>query len=185
MNRILLIFSALLVFAAVGFGQPRPVDTSSKAAASTAAKRAPASFEAKYEGGMFGYSDREVGTLKFDDENQRLVFFGKDQKEKFGIPYRSVQVIYPQSKSVTSTTGNVVRSIPLPGAMLGGLIKEKRRYLVLHFDDPDIESARGLVNFKIEDKDLLDSVIMSLAEKANLQQRGDAYYRPKKIKTEI
>ena len=53
---------------------------------------------------------KEDGTLKFDDENERLVFFGKDQKEKFQIPYKSVLVIYPQSKSVTSTTGNVVRT---------------------------------------------------------------------------
>ena len=69
--------------------------------------------------------------------------------------------------------------------MLGGLIKEKRRYLILHFDDPDVEAARGIVNFKLEDKELLDSVIQSLAGKANLTQRGDAYYRPKKIKNEI
>ncbi len=122
--------------------------------------------------------------LKFDDDNQRLVFFGKDQKEKFSIPYKSVQVIYPQSRSVTSTTGQVVRNIPLPGAFLDTLIKEKRRYLVLHFDDPDVE-ARGLVNFKLDNKELLDSVLQSLAGKANLTQRGDAYYRPKKIKNEI
>jgi hypothetical protein len=129
---------------------------------------------------MFGYSEKEVGMLKFDDENQRLVFFGKDQKEKFHIPYKPVLLNYPQSTSLTSTTGHVVQNIPLPGSMLGGLIKEKRRYLVLHFSDPDVEAARGLVNFKLENKVLLDSVIQSLAGKANLTQRGDAYYRPKK-----
>jgi hypothetical protein len=152
---------------------------------SSPAKTAPPSFPAKYEGGMFGFNEKEVGTLKFDDDNQRLVFFGKDQKEKFHIPYKSVLVIYPQSKSVTSTGGNVVRHIPLPGAGLAGLIKEKRRYLVLHFDDPDVEAARGLANFRLDNKELLDSVIQSLAGKAKLTQRGDAYYRPKKIKNEI
>jgi len=134
---------------------------------------------------MFGFNEREVGTLKFDDDNQRLVFFGKDLKEKFHIPYKSVLVIYPQSKSVTSTAGSVISHIPLPGAGLAGLMREKRRYLVMHFDDPDVEAARGLVNFKLEDKALLDSVIQSLAGKAKLTQRGDAYYRPKKIKNEI
>ena len=42
--------------------------------------------------------------------------------------------------------------------------------------------VKGLVNFKIADKELLDSVIQTLAEKAKLQQRGDAYYRPKAVK---
>ncbi len=184
MKRIYFLIIALFLCASGAFAQPRPVDASSKPATAAAVKPAPASFEAKYEGGMFGYNSKEVGMLKFDDDNQRLVFFGKDQKEKFSIPYKSVQVIYPQSKSVTSTTGQVVRNIPLPGAFLGGLIKEKRRFLVMHFDDPDVE-ARGLVNFKLENKELLDSVILSLAGKANLTQRGDAYYRPKPIKNEI
>ena len=51
--------------------------------------------------------------------------------------------------------------------------------------DPDVEAAKGVVNFKLEDKALLDSVIQSLAGKAKLTQRGDAYYRPKQIKNEI
>lgn len=183
MNRVLFLSIALFLFAVAGFAQPRPVDSSSKPAAGE--HRAPPSFAAKYEGGMFGYSDKEEGTLKFDDLNERLVFFGKDQKEKFHIPYKSVLVIYPQSKSVTSTTGNVVSAIPLPGSFLGGFIKEKRRYLVMHFDDPDVEAAKGLVNFKLENKELLDSVLLSLAGKAHLEQRGDAYYRPKKVKNQI
>jgi hypothetical protein len=184
MNRILLLIIALFVSASASFAQPRPVEATAKPVAAPA-NPAPPSFEAKYEGGMFGYNEKEVGTLKFDDDNQRLVFFGKDAKEKFQIPYKSVLVIYPQSKSVTSTTGNVVSHIPLPGAGLAGLIKEKRRYLVMHFDDPDVEAAQGVLNFKLENKELLDSVLQTLAGKAQLTQRGDAYYRPKKIKNEI
>ena len=185
MKRIYFLIIALFLCAFAASAQPRPVDASTKSTMTHAASAAPPSFEAKYEGGMFGYNQKETGMLKFDDDNQRLIFFGKDQKEKFSIPYKSVLVIYPQSRSVTSTTGNVVRNLPLPGAMLGGLIKEKRRYLILHFDDPDVEAARGVVNFKLDDKALLDSVIQSLAGKANLTQRGDAYYRPKKLKNEI
>jgi len=182
MNRIHFLLIALFLGAVSISAQPRPIEASPKIINALPVAPAPISFEAKYEGGMFGYTEKEVGTLRFDDENQRLVFFGKNQKEKFAIPYQSVLVIYPQSKSVTSTTGNVVSHIPLPGASLAGLIKEKRRFLVLHFDDPDVEAAKGLVNFKLETKELLDSVIQSLAGKANLQQRGDAFYRPKKVK---
>jgi hypothetical protein len=185
MKRIYFLIIALFLGSGAVAAQPRPAETSSKPTSTVAAKPAPPSFEAKYEGGMFGFSKKETGTLKFDDDNQRLVFFDKQQNERFHIPYKSVQVIYPQSRSVTSNTGNVVRNIPLPGAFLGGLIKEKRRYLILHFDDPDVEAARGMVNFKLSNKALLDSVIQSLAGKADLQQRGDAYYRPKKIKNEI
>src|SRR5215204_5551384 len=176
MNRIFLVSIALFLGTSAAFAQPRPVEASPKERAVFPA--APVSFEAKYEGGMFGYNEKEVGTLKFDDANNRLVFLGKDQKEKFQIPYKSVLVIYPQSKSVTSTTGNVVSHVPLPGASLAGLLREKRRYLVLHFNDPDVEAAQGVLNFKLENKELLDSVLQTLAGKARLTQRGDAYYRP-------
>ncbi|MDQ3798804.1 MAG: hypothetical protein M3384_05085 [Acidobacteriota bacterium] len=157
--------------------QPRPVET--KAPPTAPPKPAPQSFAAKYEGGMFGFSEKEQGTLKFDDINERIVFFGKDQKEKFGIPYDAMLIIYPQSQSVRTTTGNVVRALPLPGAMLGGLIREKRRYLIVHYQDTDVD-AKGIVNFRIEDKELLDSVLATLAEKAEMKLRGDAYVRPKK-----
>ena len=184
MKRIYFLILALCAFAGAAFAQPRPVEPASTLPSNPKAlpiAPAPASFAAKYEGGMFGFSKKEEGTLKFDDDNQRLIFIGKDQKEKFHIPYDAVLVIYPQSKSVTSTAGQIVKNVPLPGAMLGGLIKEKRSYMILHFEDPDIEAARGIVNFKLATKELLDSVIQSLAGKADLAQRGDAFYRPKKI----
>lgn len=182
MKKLVLFSIFVLSLSAAAFAQPRPVERSNLP--STPAKPAPVSFEAKYEGGLFGFSEKETGTLKFDDGNQRIVFLGKNQKEKFGIPYSSLIVVSPQSNSVTSTTGNVVSHIPLPGAGLAGFIKEKRRYLVLQFSDADAD-ARGIVNFKIENKELLDSVIQTLGEKAKLTQRGDAYYRPKAAKSEI
>jgi len=178
MRYLILICSVIFLAAVVAtFGQPRMME---KPVSSAPAKpAAPPSFEAKYEGGMFGYSTREVGTLKFDDDNLRLVFYGADKKEKFSINYEDLNVIYPQSKSVTSTTGTVVSHIPLPGAGLGSYIKEKRLYLVVQFKDPDAD-VEGLVNFKLENKELLDSVLQTLGQKARMQQRGDAYYRPKK-----
>lgn len=163
------------------YAQPRPMEKQPDIKP-TPTPAPPQSFPAKYEGGMAGYS-KEQGTLKFDDENERLVFFGKEGKELFGIPYASMLVIYPQSQSVQTTAGKVVSVVPYVG-LLGGFIKEKRRYLVVHFDDPDIENAKGLTNFKLESKEILDSVIFALAGKANLKQRGDAYYRPSKKKPE-
>lgn len=182
MKKFGLISFIVLSMSVIAFAQPRPAEKSSTPG--VAVRPAPASFSAKYEGGLFGFNDKEAGTLKFDDDNQRVVFLGKDHKEKFGIPYASVIVVSPQSRSVTSTTGNVVSHIPLPGAGLAGLIKEKRRYMMLQFNDPDAD-ARGVVSFKIENKELLESVIRSLGEKAKLTQRGDAYYRPRVVKTEI
>ncbi|HEV7645090.1 MAG TPA: hypothetical protein VGO50_14190 [Pyrinomonadaceae bacterium] len=174
------LFLGLFVFAMGTFAQPRVADKPS-IGDPDAPKPAPApeSFEAKYEGGIFGYSKKEMGTLKFDDANSRLVFFGKDKKEKLSVPYKSMLVIYPQSQSVQSTTGKVVSVIPY-GSIFGGFIKEKRRFLVINFDDPDVE-VRGLVNFKLETKELLDSVIYTLGQKAAMKPRGDAFYREKKI----
>jgi len=157
------------------FAQPRIAE---KKPADSPAALAPVSFKAKYEGGMFGFSRKETGTLRFDDGNRRLVFFSKDNKELFTIPYKALVVIYPQSQSVRSTTGTVVGAIPLPGAGIAGMfIKEKKRYLIINFDDPDM-NAKGTASFKLESKELLDSVIQTLGNKAEMQKRGDAFYRP-------
>lgn len=183
MKKTVFLATAFFLFAFTTFAQPRPVDK--EVAPAVKPKPAPSSFEAKYEGGLFGFTDKEKGMLKFDDENERLVFFGKDNKERFGIPYKSLNVVSPQSRSVTSNTGNVVGAIPLPGAgILGGFIKEKRQYVVIQFNDPDAD-ARGTTSFKLDNKELLDSVIQSLGEKAQLKQRGDAFYRPRPKTTEI
>ena len=180
MKQLLFAMYLLLLLASAIVAQPRPIEKS----ANPNTKPAPAAFEAKYEGGLFGFTEKAEGTLKFDDENGRLVFYGKTQKEMFSIPFESLIVIYPTSESVTSTAGNVVKNIPLPGAGLAGLIKEKRRYLVMQFDDPDAD-VKGMVNFKIENKELLDSVIQTLGIKANMTQRGDAFYRPRTPKNPI
>jgi len=166
---------AFLCFANI-YAQPRLVVNKTE---KNPAALAPASFEAKYEGGMFGFSRKEVGTIRFDDANFRLVFFSKQNKELFSIPYKAMIVIYPQSQSVQSTTGKVIQNIPLPGAGLAGIfMKEKKRYLIINFDDPELD-AKGTVNFKLDDAKMLGSAIQTLGDKAEMQQRGDAFYRPK------
>ncbi len=86
--------------------------------------------------------------------------------------------VYTGTKSVRSGAGTAVSVIPLPGAGLAGLIREKRRYLVNHFSDADVE-ARGVANFKIENEQMRVAVIHTLGAKAKLTQRGDAYVRPR------
>jgi hypothetical protein len=178
MKKILFVFALCLSFLTIAISaQPRPVD---KNADDKVIPPAPASFEAKYEGGMLGYNKKEKGSLKFDDINERIVFYGKDNKEVFAIAYSSMLAISPQSQSVRSTAGTVVSAIPILGAGLaGGFIKEKRRYIVIQYADSDAD-VRGITNFKIENKDLLDSVIKTLGEKAEMKKRGDSYIRSRK-----
>lgn len=172
-----------LVFAAFIFlflsvsasAQPRPAENSKQVQTS------PQTVEARYEGGMFGYSKKESGYLRMDDENERVIFLNKEKKELFGLPYASLLVLYPNSQSVTSTTGNVVRHIPLPGAGLAGLLKERRRFMVVQFSDPDV-AVNGTTSFKIDRKEVLDSLMHTLAGKAGLTQRGDSYYRARNSK---
>lgn len=176
MKRILFYLIFTFLCAAAVYAQPRMISTKTEKTPPAISQTA---FETKYEGGMFGFSRKEEGTIKFDDANFRLVFFSKENKELFSIPYKSMIVIYPQSQSVQSTTGKVVQNVPIPGAGLAGVfIKEKRRYLIINFDDPELD-AKGTVNFKFEEAKLLDSAIQTLGDKAEMQQRGDAYFRPK------
>lgn len=180
MKKIILIFSLILGCGIIAFAQPRPIDKTTTE--NKTVQPAPESFAAKYEGGVYGFSKKEEGTLKFDDGNERFVFLGKDGKEKFAIPYKSMLIIFPQSQKVQSTTGKVVSVVPYAG-LLGGFIKEKRQYLIINYDDPDVD-AKGTINFKLDNKELLDSVLVALAQKAELKQRGEAYYRPKSVKIE-
>ncbi len=180
----ILFLSVMVLFGCASFAaaQPRIVEKKPEKTQQTATL-APVSFKAKYEGGMFGFSEKETGTIKFDGSNQRLVFFGKDNKEMFGIPYDAIQIIYPQSKSVQSTGGKVMQQIPLPGAGIAGIfMKDKIRYMIVNFDDPEV-NAKGTVNFKFDTQQMLTSAIQTLGSKAEMQQRGDAFYRPKKTPT--
>jgi hypothetical protein len=157
---------------------PQPAQTTAKPSP------APQSFQAQYGGGMFGYTEKVKGTLNFDDLNQRLVFRNKEGKEMFALPYRSLLVVEGTSRSYTPTGATVASVIPLPGAGLFGFIKSKHRYLTLMFDDPDSD-VRGGTSFKVANKDLLLSAIYTLGEKAELKQRGDAFYRPREVQKPV
>jgi len=124
----ILFVSVMVFFVCASFAAAQPRIVEKKPEKAQPVTLASITFKAKYEGGMFGFSEKETGTLKFDGNNRRLVFFGKNNKELFGIPYDAIEVIYPQSKTVQSTGGKVMERIPLPGAGIAGIfMKNKTR----------------------------------------------------------
>jgi len=173
MKKILILAAAVCCFAGLAFAQPRPADKPAPDPATT-----PDSYQARYEGGVFGASAKEKGTIKFDDANSRVVFFREGEKEMFSIPYESLLTVFPDSKDSVPQSGKVISALPLPGAGLAGLMNKSTKYANLTFDDPDFD-AKGTASFRFDDKALLLAFIHKLGAKAKLKQRGDAYYRPK------
>jgi hypothetical protein len=171
--------AVLFVSAAAAHAQ-RPRVTADTPAASTAPTPAPApqSVKAKYEGGVTGFMQKQTGTLQFNDDEKRLLFRDKTGREYFSLPYDALAAIWPDKKARRTTTGTVVSNIPLPyGAnMLGLLMREKVRYLVVQYDDPDTR-VTGVTSFKLDSQQLLTSVLHTLAGKAELKQRGDGFVR--------
>jgi len=174
----------LMLSAVSGQAQrPRvPADSPATPSASSAPTPAPApqSVKAKYEGGVTGFMKKQTGTLQFHDEEQRLIFREKTGREYLSLPYKSLAAIWPDKKARRTTAGTVVSNIPLPyGAnMLGLLMREKVRYLVVQYDDPDTR-VQGVTSFKLDSQQLLNSVLHTLAGKAELKPRGESYIRSK------
>ncbi len=171
------------------FSQVRPVpkpgnETGDSAEKSVEIKPAefanlPDSYEVKYQGGLFGFSKKQHGSIKFEDVNQRLVFYGRDGKEKFSIPYQALLVIYPSHTKVQAGSGRAVGAVPVPGSsVLGSLIKKKKNYLIVQFKDPDVD-AEGRINFLLDTEEMLASAINSLGKRAAMKQRGDSFLRGK------
>ena len=136
---------------------------------------APETVKAKYEGGIFGHPNKKEGTLTLDAVNNRLVFRDGKNKELFSIPYGSITGAYGDTHSVRPAAATVASHVPFFG-IPAGFIKTKVRYLTLQYDDPD-SKASGVTSFRLENKDLLESVLYSLATKAELTRRGDIYIK--------
>ena len=139
---------------------------------------APQTVNAKYEGGVFGYNKKMDGTLTFDDANQRLVFKNDKQKEILFIPYNALTGAYADTHSVRPAAATVASNIPTIYSLPAHFIKTKVRYLTLQYNDPDSKVA-GVTSFRLENKDILDSVLNTLAGKAGLNKRGDVYVKKK------
>jgi hypothetical protein len=167
----------LVMAAAVCAQRPRPIDTSTPTDATKAVPPpAPQTMKAKYEGGIFGYTKTLEGTLTFDDTNQRLLF-RKNQKDLFFIPYNAVTSAFADTQKRRPAAATVASNVPFYGWPLG-FIKTKVRYLTLQYSDPDTRVA-GVTSFRLDNKDLVDSVVYALANKAGLTPRGEIYVRKK------
>lgn len=140
----------------------------------------PSSVKAKYEGGIFGYNKKQTGTLNFDDEGSRLVFRDKTQKEYISIPYKTIAAAYADTKSRRPTAASVLGRASLY-TLPALLIRKKYRYLTMQFNDPDTQVS-GVTSFKLDNKEILASMLETVARKAELSPRGEAYVRLNKLK---
>jgi hypothetical protein len=166
----------LLTSTAAFAQRPRTIDASTTTDSSTVAVApAPQTVKAKYEGGVFGYNNTMSGTLSFDDTNQRLLFRHKQQKEVLFIPYGAITSAFADTQKRRPAAATVASHIPYIGLPLG-FIKTKVRYLTIQYTDPD-SRASGITSFKLENKQILNSVVKTLAEKADMTARGEIYIK--------
>jgi hypothetical protein len=159
--------------------RPRAMDPepAAKTSTTTTTKPTPKSVKAKYEGGVFGYRKTMEGTLTFDDENNRLLFKDKKPPKEISIPYAAINQAFADTQKQRPAAATVASHVPLYG-IPAGFIKTKVRYLTLQFEDPD-SKVSGVTSFKIENKDVLESVLVALAEKTGMTKRGDIYVKKK------
>jgi hypothetical protein len=137
---------------------------------------APATVKAKYEGGVFGYTKTMEGTLTFDDENSRLVFKDKKPPKEIHIPYDAITSAFADTQKRQPAAATVAQAVPVLFTLPARFIKTKVRYLTLQYCDPD-SKVSGITSFKLENKDILASVLVTLAEKAEMTKRGDIYVK--------
>ena len=165
----------LATFAVTAAAQrPRVADDPGQA---TPPPAAPAKVKAKYEGGVFGFPKKKTGTLAIDSPNNRLVFIDDKGKEMFHIPFASITGTYGDSRSVRPTAATVVSHVPFYG-IPASFIRTKVRFITIQYDDPDSKAA-GITSFRLDNKETVESVVYTVATKAGLHKRGEAYVRKK------
>ncbi|HEX8339204.1 MAG TPA: hypothetical protein VF621_20955 [Pyrinomonadaceae bacterium] len=134
---------------------------------------------AKYMGGFAGYRKKQEGMLTFDDRNQRLVFRDKNEKEVISISYDAVMVAFADHETrrlMGNGTQSVVLGVGGILALPSLLFKKKFEYLTIQFEDPETY-LKGVTQFKLKNKEIIDSVAYALAQRASLVQQGQIYTR--------
>ena len=154
--------------------RPRTMDP--EPAKNSAPPSAPKTVKAKYEGGVFGYTKTMEGTLTFDDENNRLLFKDKKPPKEISIPYEAITSAFADTQKRRPAAATVASHIPVIYSLPARFIKTKVRYLTLQYSDPD-SKVSGITSFKLENKEILASVLATLAQKAEMTQRGDVYVK--------
>ena len=174
-----IIFSLLLIGALLGgaFAQrPRTMEPEQAKTPTPAPKPAPKTVKAKYEGGIFGYTKTMEGTLTFDDDNNRLYFKDKKPPKEISIPYSAITSAFADTQKRQPRAATIASAVPVIYALPAHFIKKKVRYLTLQYSDPD-SRVSGITSFKLENKELLESVLAALAEKTGMTLRGDVYVK--------
>ena len=176
--------SALLLVGVLltGVFAQRPRAVESEPAAKSATKPAPTTLKAKYEGGVFGYTKTMEGTLTFDDVNNRLLFKDKKPPKEISIPYESITSAFADTQKRQPAAATVAGHIPTIYSLPARFIKTKVRYLTLQYNDPD-SKVSGITSFKLENKEILESALVTLADKAGMTLRGDIYVKNKADET--
>lgn len=140
---------------------------------------------AKYMGGFAGMRKKQEGMLNFDDRNRRLVFRDKNEKELISIAYDAVKVTFADSET-RRAMGNGTQQVVLGTAGVLGLpallFKKKFQYLTIQFEDPDTYLS-GTTQFKLANREIIESVAYALAQKAGLTQQGEIYVRQRPATT--
>ena len=158
--------------------RPRSMETGPQQKPAT--PPAPSTVKAKYEGGVFGYTKSMDGTLTFDDANSQLLFKDRKTAKQIHIPYAALTSAFADTKKRQPTAATVASAVPLIYTVPAHFIKKKVRYLTLQYNDPDSQQA-GITSFKIENKELLESVLVTLAGKSGMTLRGDIYVKKKDV----
>jgi hypothetical protein len=154
----------------------RPRTIEPEPAKAPAPAPAPRTVKAKYEGGVFGYTKTMEGTLTFDDENNRLLFKDKKPPKEISIPYEAITSAFADTQKRRPAAATVASHIPVIYAIPAHFIKTKVRYLTLQYSDPD-SRVSGITSFKLKNKEVLESVLTTLASKAGMSPRGDIYVK--------
>ncbi|HET9714027.1 MAG TPA: hypothetical protein VFP64_19230 [Pyrinomonadaceae bacterium] len=171
------IFALVLlgVFATAAFAQrPRSMDPTPEQTPAPAP--APKTVKAKYEGGVFGYTKTMEGTLTFDDGNNRLLFKDKKPPKEIHIPYDAITSAFADTQKRQPAAATVASHIPVIYSLPAHFIKTKVRYLTIQFMDP-YSKVSGITSFKLENRQMLDSVLKALAQKTGLSLHGDVYVK--------
>jgi len=114
--------------------------------------------------------------LTFDDVNNRLVFKDKKPPKEIHLPYESITSAFADTQKRRPAAATVASHIPSIYSLPARFIKTKVRYLTVQYSDPDSRVA-GVTSFKLENKEMLESVLATLAQKAGMTLRGDVYVK--------
>ena len=171
----LLLLGALLTGAYAQRPRTMEADTSAKTTAP-----APTTVKAKYEGGVFGYTKTMEGTLTLDDANEQLLFREKNGDKQINIPYSALTSAFADTQKKQPKAATIAGSVPTIFTMPAQFIKTKVRYLTLQYNDPDSQQS-GITSFKLQNLEVVHSVLAALAEKSGMVKRGDIYVKKNEL----